>query len=46
MAYAFLGSNTLDVMGPTSMIMPAVITVIAIFLIWFSVAAKNKQWLT
>lgn len=46
MGHAFLGSNTLEVMGPTSAIMPAVITVIAVFLIWFASSAKNRQWLS
>lgn len=46
MGYAFLGSNVLDVMGPSSAIMPAVITVIAVFLIWYANSAKGKGWIS
>lgn len=45
MGYAFLGSNILEVMGPGSLAMPAVITVVAAFLIWFSMSAKKQSWI-
>jgi hypothetical protein len=44
MAYAFLLSNTLEVMGPGSAILPSVIIVIAAALVWFSTRAKVKGW--
>ncbi|MDX1404368.1 MAG: hypothetical protein R3192_07520 [Woeseiaceae bacterium] len=45
MSHAFLGSDILDVMGPGSLAMPVVITVVAAFLIWFSVSAKKQSWI-
>lgn len=46
MFHAFALSDTIAVVGPASVIMPAVITVIAAALIWFSVYAKRRAWLT
>lgn len=45
MVHAFALSETLAVMGPASLVMPAVITAIAAALIWFSVFAKRRRWL-
>lgn len=45
MGYAFLGSDILQVMGPASFAMPVVITVIAVFLVWFSSSAKKQGWI-
>jgi hypothetical protein len=45
MGHAYLGANTLDVLGPTSLIMPAVITAISVYLILFSRSARNAGWL-
>lgn len=42
---AILGSDLLQVMGPSSLAMPAVITAIAIFLIWFALSAKRQNWI-
>jgi hypothetical protein len=44
MVYAFLLSNTLEVMGPGSAILPSAIIVIAAALVWFSTRAKVKGW--
>lgn len=46
MSHALLISNTLEVMGTAVLVMPAIITLIAIFLIWFSYMAKNRAWLS
>ena len=46
MAYNFLMSNALEVMGAEAAIGPAVVLVVGIFLIWYANFAKNKGWLT
>lgn len=46
MGHAFLGSDLLAVMGPSSLVMPAVITAVAVFLIWFSYSAKRQSWIS
>lgn len=45
MSHAFIVSDTLEVMGPASIAMPIVITVIAVFLIWFSRFSTQREWL-
>lgn len=45
MLHAFVLSETLAVLGLTSIIMPAFIVIIAAALIWFSVYAKRQAWL-
>lgn len=46
MGYSTLGTELLDVMGPTSLIMPVVITAIAVFLAWYSNSAMRKNWIS
>lgn len=43
--HAFLGLDLLQVMGPSSLAMPVLITVVAAFLIWFSMSAKGRNWI-
>ena len=43
--YAFLGADLIQVMGASSIAMPAAITVVAIFLIWFSFSARRHNWI-
>lgn len=38
-------ANSIEVYGPGGMIMPAMIVVIAIFLVWYSKGAKEKGWI-
>jgi hypothetical protein len=45
MLHAFVLSDSLAVLGPASAIMPAVVTVIAAALIWFSLDARRRGWL-
>lgn len=43
--HAIFGSDLVQVMGPSSLAMPIVIVAIAIFLVWFSLSAKEKSWI-
>ena len=44
MAYNFLIANTVDVYGPGAAIMPAMVLLIAIFLVWFTAQSIAKGW--
>jgi hypothetical protein len=44
MAHSFLMSKSLDVLGPSSAIMPVMILLIAIYLVWLSKKAQVKGW--
>lgn len=46
MGYAFLGSSVLEVMGPASLGMPAVIAAVGVFLILYANSAKGRGWIT
>ncbi len=46
MSYNFFMSNTLDVYGPGSIVMPIMIIVIAFYLVWYSKSVTTKEWLT
>lgn len=46
MFYNFFISNSMDVYGPGSMVMPIMVIIIGIYLVWFSKNARNKNWLT
>jgi hypothetical protein len=45
MYHSFFIANAIGVYGPGGMIMPAMILVIAIFLVWYSKGAKEKGWI-
>lgn len=45
MGYAFLGSSVLEVMGPASLGMPAIITAVGVFLIVYANSARGKGWI-
>lgn len=45
MGHAFLVADTLDVLGPTSLAMPAAITAISVYLIVFSRSARTAGWI-
>lgn len=45
MYHSFFMANAIEVYGPAGMIMPAMILVIAIFLVWYSKEAKEKGWI-
>jgi hypothetical protein len=45
MFYTFAMSNTLDVMGAASAVLPTLIIVIAAGLVWFSKRASGKGWI-
>ena len=46
MGYAFLGTSVLEVMGPASLGLPAVIMAIGVFLVLYANSAKNKGWIS
>ena len=45
MFHAFFMSPSFEVFGPTGAIMPAMIIIIAGFLVWLSRWAKSRAWL-
>lgn len=45
-AYWLLLTDAIDVYGPEAVAMPLFVTVIAVFLPWYSRGAKSKGWLT
>lgn len=45
MFHSFFMSKSFEVFGPGGMIMPTMVIVIASFLVWLSIYAKNKAWL-
>ena len=46
MTYNFFIAETMEVYGPGAAVMPAMVVVIAIALVWFSVFAKKNQWIS
>jgi len=46
MVYNFFLSNTMEVYGPGSMIMPVMVLIIAFFLVWYSKKATVNGWLS
>lgn len=44
--YWILGTNTIDVIGPSSVIMPLVVIAIAIFLYFYNKGAHKNGWLS
>lgn len=45
MFHAFILSNSVEVYGPGSAIMPSMVMLVALFLVWFSHWSDNKGWL-
>lgn len=45
MYHSFFIANSIEVYGPGSMIMPAMIIVISVFLVWYAKGAKEKGWI-
>lgn len=45
MGYWLFVADTMEVYGPEAIVMPLLVTVIAIYLVWYSRDAKNKGWL-
>ena len=43
-AHNFMMANTLEVMGPTSLILPSVVLLFAILLLFAAIKAKNEGW--
>ena len=46
MYHAFFVANSIEVYGPGGMIMPIMVIVIAIFLVWYSMSAKKRGWIS
>ncbi len=46
MVYTILIADGLKVMGPSGLVMPVLVVVLATALLWFSWLAKGKRWLT
>ena len=46
MIYAFFISNSFEVFGPGGMIMPAIVIVVAVYLVWMSRSARTKGWIS
>ena len=44
MFHSFFMSNSFEVFGPGGMVMPVMVIVIAIYLVWLAVSAKNRGW--
>jgi hypothetical protein len=44
MFHSFFMSNSFEVFGPGGMVMPVLVIVIAIYLVWLAVSAKNRGW--
>lgn len=45
MGFVFVGMNAMAVLGPGAMIFPAIIIIIGILLVWFSMSANQKGWI-
>lgn len=46
MSYNFFMSNTIEVYGPSSIVMPIMIIVIAFYLVWYSKSVTTNGWLS
>jgi hypothetical protein len=45
MSHAFFGTAMLAVRGASAAVLPLLIVAIAIYLVWFSMSARSKQWI-
>ena len=45
MIHAFFISNSFEVFGPGSAIMPVMVILVAIYLLWLSMKAKKNGWI-
>ncbi len=46
MYHSFFIANSIEVYGPGGMVMPISIVIIGVYLVWFSMNAKNKGWIS
>jgi len=46
MLYSIIFTKSLEVYGPVALVMPSLVTVIAIYLLWYSKNAIKKGWLS
>lgn len=44
MFHSFFLSNSFEVFGPGGLVMPIMVTVIAVYLVWLAASAKSKGW--
>ena len=44
--YSFFMSNAIEVMGPAAVAIPATVFTIGVLLIWLSLSAKSKGWIS
>ena len=45
MTHAFLVANSYEVYGPGGLVMPALVTTLSVFLVWFARHARVRGWL-
>ena len=46
MVHAFFMSNSFEVFGPGGAIMPVMVMLVAIYLVWFSMKARENGWIS
>ena len=46
MSYYIILTKAMEVYGPVSLIMPLLVTAIAVFLLWYSKKTKTKGWIS
>lgn len=46
MYHSFFMSNSIEVYGPGGMIMPLGVVVVSVYLVWYSMDAKKKGWVS
>lgn len=46
MSYWLFATKSMEVYGPSGLIMPLLVTVIAIFLVWYSKQAATRGWIS
>ena len=46
MYHSFFMSNSIEVYGPGGMIMPIGVVVVSVYLVWYSMDAKKKGWVS
>ena len=44
--YSFFMSRSVEVYGPAVYALPSMVVVISLLLVWFSLKAKNEQWIS
>ena len=46
MVYSIFFTKAMEVYGPTSLIMPVLVTTIAVFLLWYTKTSQVKEWIS